>query len=565
MKNNLRLLRLFLLTAAFISTIIFSSVNAGGPLIVKDGIGISYGSRPFLYRYDQGPLGMFSNSEAVTIIESLFMDWEGVKTAKIDFKQDNPGFLSSDITQNNFSPILDPPSLLGYTPIVFDTDGSIVDAFIGTGSNNSVLGFAGPVTVNSGPLANLIAESQAVFNGRFVNGISNSSDRETSVDAFKGTVIHEVGHGIGLDHSQINVEAINMGASQEIRDSVPLEFPVAVNDLFLIRRDDASSLSLLYPNNTELANFGKIEGKVFKQDAMTPVLGANVIARNINNSKLEAISCVSDFLKTNTGSFTLFALPPGNYKVELEPIDVSFTGGSGVGPYSMDAGDISFQAPVPKGFYTGSNLPITSDGSKALVLNVQAGQTLSNINIVAALQVDSSSSGDIIDIGSSSSGDIIDIGSSSGDIDIGSSSSGSTSTSTSGGIISMGTSSGVVSTPTSSSSSGGISVSSPELEIVGPTIFVLKQKGKNIVKLNVTSVNFKLPTQCQVFTSDDSLIMVKPLTFNLSAFLRQQILRVTIPKKIASDLIKAKTSKEVTINVTCKNGTSDEFDLNITP
>ncbi|GEM_PF-2493316 len=382
-------LTIFFTILAFIATSQCISY-AGGPLVVKGGMAITYGTRPLLYRYDKGTLGMFSNSEAVALIEDLFSDWEAVTTSTVNFRQDSPGFLDFDVTASNFDSILNAPDLLGYTPVIFDHDGSVLDAFLGSGAGSSVLGLAGPITVSAGPLVNQIAESQAIFNGRFINGVS--SDGESSENSFRGTIIHEFGHGQGLDHSQINLEAIRPGATQEIRDAVPLEFPVAVNDLFVIRRDDASAISFLYPNNTELSKFGTIEGTVLRQDGATPVQGANVIAKNITNPTLEAISCVSDFLNNGTGSFTLFAVPPGDYKVEIEPIDLSFTGGSGVGPFTQTKSDKSFQNPVPAGFYTGPNLPITTDESMALIVMVSAGQTIDDVNIIGSTTVSSTSS-----------------------------------------------------------------------------------------------------------------------------------------------------------------------------
>lgn len=388
MKKNLIALLTIIIFIAFYHL----EAKAGGPLAVKGGMTISYGTRPFLYRYDQGSLGMFSNSEAIAIIEDLFDDWQAVPTTEIKFKRDNPGSLSLDVNETNFDPVLNAPDLLGYTAIIFDHDGKLLDGFLGAGAGNQVLGLSGPVTVNSGPLVNQIAESQAVFNGRFVNGIDTSGDPETSVNAFKGTIIHETGHGIGLDHAQINVDAIKAGATQELKDLVPLMFPVAVNDLFEIRRDDASSISFVYPNLSELGKFGKIEGRVFRSDGKTAVIGANVIARNVNSPKLEAVSCVSDFLEDGSGSYTLFALPAGDYRIEIEPIDLSFTGGSGVGPHSETKSDKSFQNPIPKGFYTGSNNPITEDENKAIIVNVMAGQTVKDTNIIASLTLGSTSS-----------------------------------------------------------------------------------------------------------------------------------------------------------------------------
>ena len=385
-----------IIAAIFLTLVFFATNNfpcfAGGPLVVKGGMSITYGTRPFLYRYDQGSLGMFSNAEIIAIIEDLYNDWETVSTTEVNFKRDTPGSLDFDVTAANFDSILNSEDLLGYTPVIFDSDGSLLNAFLGSGAGNSVLGLAGPVTVSSGPLANQIAESQAIFNGRFIDGTDTGSNPESTADSLKGTIIHETGHGIGLDHSQINLEAIKPGATQSIRDTVPLMFPVAVNDLFLIRRDDASAISLLYPNQSQLGSFGKIEGKVFRKDGITPVQGANVIARSVDDPTLEAISCVSDYLTENTGLYTLFAVPPGNYKIEIEPIDLSFTGGSGVGPFTASTTDKSFQNPVPAGFYTGPDKPITTDETLALTVNVLAGQIISDVNIIASTTVGSSSS-----------------------------------------------------------------------------------------------------------------------------------------------------------------------------
>src|SRR3989338_7537590 len=208
-------LTIFFTILAFIATSQCISY-AGGPLVVKGGMAITYGTRPLLYRYDKGTLGMFSNSEAVALIEDLFNDWEAVTTSDVNFKQDSPGFLDVDVTASNFDSIINAPDLLGYTPVIFDNDGSVLDAFLGSGAGSSVLGLAGPITVSAGPLVNQIAESQAVFNGRFINGVSG--DGESSENSFKGTIIHEFGHGQGLDHSQINLEAIRPGATQEIRE-----------------------------------------------------------------------------------------------------------------------------------------------------------------------------------------------------------------------------------------------------------------------------------------------------------------------------------------------------------
>ena len=387
--------------------------KACGPLFLDNaGSFYTYGNSPLIYRYDPGALGKFSNSEAIAFIEPLLDEWENVSTATLQLTRDNPGSLPFDINLITFLPIIATPKPLGFTPIIFDNNGSIVDALLGLGSRNQVIGFAAPAfaTNDNGELK--IIESQALFNGRFIDGVDTVFNPELSTNAYKSAIKHEFGHAIGLDHSQINLEALKPDASQELKDSVPLMFPFSVNDKSSLKRDDISGVSFLYPKSDQLNNLGIIQGKVLKQNGLDPVLGANVIARNINNPTAEAISCVSDFLTNKTGSFTLFAVPPGDYRIEIEPIHQTFYGGSSVGPYSNDPNSLSFQNPVPKGYYTGSNQPITSSQEQAFIVSVLGGQTIKDINIVATLTTkilntssssSSSSSGSTILLPSSSS------------------------------------------------------------------------------------------------------------------------------------------------------------------
>lgn len=359
-----------------------TSVYASGPLEVRKGKSLSYGKRPVVYRYDEGKLGKLSNEEAILLVESLFNIWQSVPTARIIFKKDTSSSIGFDVNANNFKPILQPRTdrdLNRFTPIVFDEDGSLLDAYLGSGASNSALGIGGPVVLKMGNRFS-IPESQIVLNGKAINGIESTSDPEVSIELFKKTILHEIGHAIGLDHSQIN---------ESEKDFVPIMFPKGVNESIELKQDDISSLSFLYPNKDELTKFGKIEGKVFREDGTTPVLGANVILRSVDDPLNKVISCVSDFLAKKKGDYVFFAIPPGSYTIEIEPINpelvISAPSRPHIGPYTKNPSDKSFIDPVPRGFYTGPNLPITTDFEKAFIVDVKAGETIKDVNIVASL------------------------------------------------------------------------------------------------------------------------------------------------------------------------------------
>ena len=62
------ILQFFLLIFIFVILTILPS-SAGGPLVVKGAMAVTYATRPFLYRFDKGKLGKYSNTEARDILK----------------------------------------------------------------------------------------------------------------------------------------------------------------------------------------------------------------------------------------------------------------------------------------------------------------------------------------------------------------------------------------------------------------------------------------------------------------------------------------------------------------
>jgi len=200
---------------------------------------------------------------------------------------------------------------------------------------------------------------------------------ELSANSFDEAITHEIGHFLGLDHSQINIDLLQQSiypCDEDDLAGLPLMFPVllcqARKDAGLpgLSTDDVAWISSLYPNANTVNEYGTISGIVFFADGISPVQGANVIARLVDDqstsedeSRRVAVSTVSGYLFTgnpgqsvtadmpapfehnvngsragsrNAGliGFYEISVPPGSYTVEVETLFNAFAGGSSVGP-----------------------------------------------------------------------------------------------------------------------------------------------------------------------------------------------------------------------------------------
>jgi hypothetical protein len=375
MKINARdVAQYFLIVALFQNIVV-----AGGPLATVNGTAVRYNSAsPVTYKTDLGALGSFSNTVATNLASTSFQTWQDVTTANITFT--NGGQLPVDVNSTNYLTYLNNTSD-GINPIIFDSDGSIVNALFGAGSSSSIIGFAGSSYFTSGPNVGFFSEGRAVMNG----AMANNPFTETQ---FKATFIHEFGHFIGLDHAQLNSQFAGDGNSAN-DVNLPTMFPTSTDDdtyLNSLNPDDIAAVSLLYPEATFGSATGKISGSVVRFDNSV-VRGANVVAISTGSDSLfNQISTVTDYYVQNNGNFTIVGLAPGNYFVKIEPVRNSFTSGSSVGPYAESGTDLSFINPVLQEYYNGnaeSSDPATDQPSLRTVVSVAAAATTSNINFVA--------------------------------------------------------------------------------------------------------------------------------------------------------------------------------------
>jgi Metallo-peptidase family M12B Reprolysin-like len=251
-----------------------------------------------------------------------------------------------------------------------------------------VIGFGGPCDIDSA--GGYIQSSLLALNGQYQNGTY-----QVTTDEFNQAITHEIGHFLGLDHSQINVDVLNQQPgscnSDETR-GLPIMFPYLICQARLtagfspLSPDDTAWISRLYPNGS--GAYGTISGTIYFSDGVTEVQGVNVIARSISDPLGTAFSATSGYLFTgnpgqsvtcalaghecNTGGSSrgsrdtrfigTFDVPvlPGTYSIEVESISPQFAGGSSVGP---------LRRPIP--------MPGTAPSPAAGPVSVSAGASVS--------------------------------------------------------------------------------------------------------------------------------------------------------------------------------------------
>ena len=327
---------------------------AGGP-IAQCAPGQAFvwggGGAAIPYNPDQGSLVTAGdNATAVQLVADAFQVWADVPTSTVNYV--NAGPLPEDVTGANVIDYWLEPAPDGLSPIIFDFDGS---AGATLGFPAGVLGVAGIAWVNT--LTCEVSEGAALLIGPTFAGDPTA--------AFDVTV-HEFGHYSGLGHTVVNgqiylgsVGGDDSGPSPNgTFDPVPNPFTEVVETMYpfyygppigtaTLHKDDAAAISELYPDASFAATTGTIAGSILV--GSTPATGANVIARNLADPYLDAVSAISGDQSVGAdgfdGRYTLSGLTPGaEYAVYVDEI---LAGGFSTPPLSP--------LPGPEEFYNGAS------------------------------------------------------------------------------------------------------------------------------------------------------------------------------------------------------------------
>ena len=289
MKKTLILLLVFVATTPMAAYIPQTNLIDGSVTAVKWATGA------FPITWQMNPTvgsNVTGSREQAVVFRDSFQQWVDVSTALVSFTEGSatnvsvkPGFdqinvITTNVTSADFS-----SSALGLTgTFSFTTTG--LDQF------GRTIDFPGQ-----------IIEADIMFNPQ----TSYSTSLITPEGAFDlaSVATHEVGHLLGLDHSNILSSTI---------------FPTVVAGVSFPRDteiDDRVGISTIYPA-TSFSSLGALSGTV-RTTANVAVFGALVVAMDSNGQA--TASAVTD----PNGTFTIQGLPAGTYTVYAEPMNQPFT------------------------------------------------------------------------------------------------------------------------------------------------------------------------------------------------------------------------------------------------
>jgi hypothetical protein len=358
------------------------------------------------YFTDLGSLStQVTQAQANGMVATAASVWSAVPTAAVLIQ--SGGSLSEDVSGSNVTAgsngvtvpaDIQPSAINKPIAVVYDKDGSVIDAFYGSGASSPISCPTNAVLVN---IDNLASSGNIVHAVIFVNGRCATTTMQIANLQYQ--LIRGFGRALGLDWSQTNEEMFD--ANQPTTTGLqgwPVMHPIerlcnggtglCMPNPTQLRTDDIAALNRLYP--VTAANLGRFPGRILTASATISVQGTiqfprgqgmqgvNVVLRPILNGvpdvRFTATAVSGAAFQGNAGnpvtgladasgnplnrfgsddpllegSFDLSGvpLPPGfasaDYQLSFEPVNALYTGGVSVGPYTTGQTTPSGTMPV---------------------------------------------------------------------------------------------------------------------------------------------------------------------------------------------------------------------------
>jgi hypothetical protein len=285
---------LFVLLLAMICLIAGCPVYAGGPRWIAGssyfnasakGKPVVWAGGQITYYFDQGDLSAtVTKYPAEDLVNAAMNSWSSVATAAVKFTYS--GTLAENVSGANVTAgangitmpaDMQPTATNRPLGIIFDTDGSVINAFFGAGASSPALCQQNGVMTrvdNISPSGNIL---HALI---FINGLCTATTAQITV--LKYQLLRGVGRILGLDWSQANEEmfAADQASSAGLA-GWPIMHPIerlcnatgqsCIPNGTVLRLDDIAALNRTYP--VTVVNIGTFGGKKLTAANTIPVQG----------------------------------------------------------------------------------------------------------------------------------------------------------------------------------------------------------------------------------------------------------------------------------------------------
>ena len=330
-------------SALLLSIFAVVGINAGGPLnIWNQEQRIPYRwdvTNPVPIYTDLGPFEILpanppaatrevTNETADAVVAYAAKQWTDVETSSFQAE------VVGDFSLKGLPDVKDAATALqvlggdngGGLFVIYDADARVLREVMGAPPN--VLGMASPEIADEA--TGIITEGWMIINAQ------QRWFDDNELKYFAGVFTHELGHAFNLAHSQTSGAIVMYGDLNGPQSCATLPYSTTVtrNEVetmypFANQRpggggdaqstvdvaDDMSAISDLYPAPGYASSKGSIRGRILETDGKTGITGINVIARNLDNPYVDAVSAMSgDYVRVETGddgTYTINGLTPG--------------------------------------------------------------------------------------------------------------------------------------------------------------------------------------------------------------------------------------------------------------
>jgi uncharacterized protein (TIGR03437 family) len=183
------------------------------------------------------------------------------------------------------------------------------------------------------------------------------AQRTSYSEGFFLTLVHEMGHALGLQHTFCS-SAMSTGITRATTRWRPID------------TDDAAGLTVLYPKAGSLAQFGSIAGRV--TSGGQPINLASVVALRPAGSAVSAVTHPD-------GTYRIDGLPPDTYFIYVHSMPPASQAGLGPGdvqlPVDLSGRTFAADGPIETLFFPG-----TRDSNQFVPLQVGRGAVMNGID-----------------------------------------------------------------------------------------------------------------------------------------------------------------------------------------